>query len=171
MTADTLTMLTEQLGTPLDVLKLDENSFVALWQPVYDRTLTDCVYGNEKGSLGFKTLNRICANAEYIKESILSDGDLIDLSYVADVYAREDYIFLDDINKLIEVYNVFQHYLNMGPLNMLSSNNALSYTTVNELEKIIADTQGVLENMRAAYVYADEIFSGELETLDIGGIE
>lgn len=168
MTADTLTMLTEQLGTPLDVLKLDENNFVALWQPVYDRTLTDCVYGNEKGSLGFKTLNRICANAEYIKESIYKDGELIPTDYVATVFAREDYIFIADINTLIEVYNVFEEYLHGSKeLTPMTSDKPLTFDIVNTIEKIIADTQLTLENMREAYVFAGDIYSGEQETFDM----
>ena len=162
MTQEIYSQLCEILGTPVKTLPVADG-VVALWSPIYDRTPEDIVYGNPKASFDFVTLNRICANAEFLAEILHTAGITANYTFRTKVYAREQYITISVFNSIIAIYRTFElaiyrKYLSQYHVAM----QLLDYTTINTIERCLYDAQEILRVIEGTFFYSGEVFAGEV---------
>ena len=91
MTQQLFDSLVFLLGEPIDTIQVSEDDVVGLWQPIGDRTLDDCIYGNRRGCFDHVCVNRISANLEYIHVHMYQHGFVIPEMYKTRLYLRTDY--------------------------------------------------------------------------------
>lgn len=151
------------LGEPIDTIQVAEDDIVGLWQPINDRTLDDCVYGNRRGCFDHVCVNRISANLEYIHVHMYQHGFVIPEMYKTHLYLRTDYFKADAYNSFVDKYTwiaeqcgIAEHIPRKVP-----ELTALLYTDVNDLEMMVVLSKDFDDRMSSSYFYSGEAFCGE----------
>lgn len=163
MTQQLYDSLVAILGAPIDVIQVAENDIVALWQPVTDRTLDDCVYGNRRGCFDHVCINRISANLEYVHVYMYQHGFVVPEYYKTHLYLRTDYFKADEYNSFVDKYIwVAEQFGFTEPVpRKVPELTALLYTDVNDLETIIFASKEYGDRLDSSFIYSGEAFSGE----------
>ena len=139
--------------TPSELPEFNGQVF-AWWTPVFDRTLEDCVYGSQKGSLDAVFLNRVEANVDYLAFRIAAlHRPKIVWTAKSAAWTRQLYLFATDFNR------IQQNILNLrtaGPLAtdtptfvLSNANVGVSHETANAMEKILYDMRKVLNSINS----------------------
>lgn len=157
---DSLVLL---LGEPIDTIQVAEDDVVGLWQPINDRTLEDCVYGNRRGCFDHVCVNRISANLEYMYVHMYQHGFVIPTFYKTHLYLRTDYFKADEYNSLVDklLWIAEQCNITEGLPRKVPELTALFYTDVNDLENVILASKEYDDLIASGYLYSGEVFSGE----------
>jgi len=139
-------------------------------QPIVDRTQADVDYadanrGNltpNKGARNGSDLERITGNLRYLRDELTELGytipPLISLTeWPMDFIPR--YSDIDkirvDVQTIRNVGLVSPHTPHVPPLPYLA------YQKLNDIEKILFDVNTIMEGIPSAFIYSDEIQSGE----------
>lgn len=161
-----LNELTEILGVPIDTCDVvsADGAVIGIsgyWEPIVDRTLADCIYGNQKGSLDYITLNRLEANLCYIVARLHKMGYSCKVEEFTKVWSKTDYIFVADYNRIATNYNKLAFFLAEDFLPLHSEGDYLPYEEVNILEtfclSVLSDIKCILDSTYCC----NEIFCGE----------
>lgn len=163
MTQELFDSLVEVLGEPNSVIRLSEDNIVGYWEPITNRTLDDCVYGNRRGSFDHVCVNRISANIEYIHVDMQRHGVLVREPYKTHLYKRTDYFKADEYAKLVDLQLwIAEQYGMTEPVpRKVPELTALLYTDVNDLETITQKTDSLINAIGASCFYANEACCGE----------
>lgn len=129
---------------------------MAFITPIYNRTSTDVAYvfahqGSDselKGALNVSDLNRIENNVEWLHEQLYAYGysNLVD---VKTDWVNTDFIYLDDIDRIRQnVLNLVNAYYDLAESpTIVLGQEPLSYTHINDIEKVIFDIDSILNRM------------------------
>lgn len=151
------------LGEPLDTLSTVDGEVVGFWEPITDRTLDDCVYGNRRGCFDHVCVNRISANLEYIHVYLQQYSYIIPSMHKTRLYLRSEYFKADAYNVLVDKHIWLAMLINYEESlpRHIPELTALLYTDVNDLEKIVMAAKRLGEQTELGYLYSNEVFSGE----------
>ena len=129
---------------------------------IYDRTLTDVLEQTNKGYHNYTDLNRIEEWCEYLANILTSYG------YIVRITVKKDWTMLDErteahttriLNNVKAIRDVFTS-MSTTPATPTSI-NPINYAKANEIEKILADINFLINNMISAWKYVGEVISGE----------
>ena len=147
--------------------------------PVFDRTLEDCVYGNQKGALTVEVLQRIENNVLYLKELF----DELGIAYNRDIqikldWKRTDYFRIADLRRIernIKHLRASKLISEDTPDFTLSiANTPLLYSHLNDMEKICLDLERGYDVALKDRLYCGEFWCGynrDGQFYEIGGGE
>lgn len=133
--------------------------------PVVDRTLEDCVYGNQRGALTVEVLLRIENNIRYLKELF----DEANVSYntnivIDETWERKRYFRIDDLRRIEQnVKNLRQSMLvnaSTPDFPLSYENKIIDYTHINAIEQICLDLTQVYERVLKDRLYCGEFWCG-----------
>jgi hypothetical protein len=138
----------------------------AWWQPVFDRTLDDCVYGNPKGSITFQTLNRIEADTEFLIQRFRQCWIWYDQNVFVQPakWLRTLYFRISELNRIkqniinirkAKVVNIDTPMLTTG-----SAEDPQHYTTFNDMERILFDIYDSLQRLIDDWLYCGMFYPG-----------
>lgn len=163
MTQQLFDSLVFLLGEPIETIQVAEDDIVGLWQPINDRTLDDCVYGNRRGCFDHVCVNRISANIEFMHAHMCKHGFVVPEPYKTHLYLRTDYFKADEYNKFVDMlwWIAEQCDVTEGLPRKVPELTALLYTDVNDLETIILAAKKYDDIVASSYLYANEAFCGE----------
>lgn len=170
MTPEQFAVCVEQLGEPIEkvILGRKQDSIEAFWQPVFDRVLADCVYGNNKGCLDAAFLNRNEANISYLKyvTKLLKMSVAIERNS-AFAITREKYVYYEDLRKLVSsatrVFHVFKGTLDAYDPIPFGAGERITYVHANRLEAAIWNTYVLQQLILEGYQYANDMYSGHFQ--------
>lgn len=164
MTQQLFDSLVDLLGAPIDTIRVSEDDVVGLWQPINDRTLDDCVYGNRRGCFDHVCVNRISANIEYMHVHMYRHGFVIPNLYKTHLYLRSDYFKADEYNNFVDMilWIAEQCDITDGLPRKVPELTALLYTDVNDLETIIIASKAHDDTIANAFWYSSEAYCGEV---------
>lgn len=121
--------------------------------------------GTLKGAYNVSDLNRVGAALNYLRE------ELADASYISrDAFvAKTDWVVTDIptaenlsvyLAQVAMIRDAIAHPLATPPTP--ADTGTLNYTTANDIEKILVDSEYVLEQIRAAWFFCNDLFCGEV---------
>lgn len=160
--------LIEQLGNPLDTITLTwmqgaPNDQLAFWQPIYDRTLADCVYGSLKASLDATCYNRIAQNMQYIAYRIQQLGQQ-PYTFTDAFATRQAYFYLHMWNKLKQsILNCGAFYSEVLQLPVFSLSapcELVDYQQVNKVEEMLWLLYQYTSSLRLHQYCVNDLFAG-----------
>ncbi len=127
-------------------------------EPIYDRTESDVVYARNnqssistelKGSMDYRTLNRIEGNTIVVSEKLNSYGYANQISTKTD-WDRNDVMGLSEINRIESNINLLQEVFldyKANSLQSISFTTPITYDIINSIEKMIYDTNALYDGM------------------------
>jgi hypothetical protein len=157
--------LLAELGVPQRSQKISNpndpsNVIVAFWEPIWDRTLEDCVYANPKGSLTFITLNRIEANLEYISEMLRAMGHVPPTILRSPSWGRTEYVKEGDLERIRQNYLYVKGIIKsrLDP-RQLAAFAVVWFTDINILEQLAWEAEQVLTTIENVWVRSAQMLS------------
>lgn len=139
------------LGAPDDrdsVIPADipgwEGQVFGWWQPVFDRTEADCVYGVAKGALDAVFLNRCEANVDWIRfQTAKLLLPVAGATYKSDAWTRKLYIRVGEFNRIqqniLNIRSTGPVASNTPTFYLSAANVSVPYEVANAMEKILYD--------------------------------
>lgn len=130
---------------------------------VFDRTQADVAAKNEKGTYNAADLNRVGEAVRYIS------GRLLSIGYSVSVNPKTDWA-VNDIPRQSQIAAYFAdlHALkNIRTLPVIkpdipSGGRKLSFAGANNIEQYLYNLGAAEESIRANYVYAGDVYGGEV---------
>lgn len=161
--------LIAQLGEPLDTVTISwvqgmPNDQLAFWQPIYDRTLADCVYGSLKASLDATCYNRIAQNMQYIAYCLQQLGSQPHI--FTDAFAtRQAYFHLHMWNKLkqsiLNCGTFYNKILQLSVFGLSTPCELVDYQQVNKVEEMLWLLYQYLSNIKLHQYCVNDLFAGD----------
>ncbi len=127
-------------------------------QPIYDRTEEDVAYAKSvqssietelKGSMDYRTLNRIEGNTQIIADKINEYVTEVSITTKTD-WDREDVLLISELNRVQDnILLLEQIYLNNNTqeLDTITFTTAIGYARINSIEEMISNTKELLDGM------------------------
>lgn len=142
----------------------------SIWlDPITDRTMEDVIYADAnrdnaeplKGALNASDLNRIAGNSAILRDLLINYGYAVPALKQRISWTKNDIPnvrdlqnVLDDVRMLKNQYPAFAHRpVPPAPLN--------HYEKMNDVERIIHDTEQLISWMIDSFHYANQFYSGE----------
>ena len=142
-----------------------------MWiDPIYDRTLEDVQYANAnrdspqplKGARNYTDLNRIAGNIHYLSD-ILSNYGYVSSATCKTAWTLGEVPSYSEFMKIqSDLISLRYHVVGMVTTPVTPGLPYTHYQKINDIEKILFDTEQMIENMAAAWFYSDELYSGEV---------
>lgn len=132
-------------------------------QLVTDRTLSDVLARNPKGTYNATDLNRVGAAMLYVADKLTTIGYNPKINVKLDwsltdfptVTAMQQYL-----SNLAELKSQFNQSIATPKIPDDMSN--FTWEEANNIEKILEDIDSLISNIRSAWFYSNEIYSGEV---------
>lgn len=133
--------------------------------PVFDRTLADCVYGNQKGAITAEVLNRIENNVEYLRQLFEEYNISFNRDITTDTaWQRQRYFRISDLRRIeLNVLKLRQSMLveESTPTFTPSLEETFQiYTHYNDIERICQDLSVVFQRLTCDFLYCGEFWCG-----------
>lgn len=121
-----------------------EGQIFGWWQPVFDRTEADCVYGVEKGALDAVFLNRCEANVDWIRfHAAKLLLPVAGATYKSDAWTRQFYIRVGEFNRIqqniLNIRSTGPIVRNTPTFSLSAANVSVPFEVANAMEKILYD--------------------------------
>ena len=130
---------------------------------ITDRTQSDVSNGTEKGSYNASDLNRVGAAMVYLRDKFNDNGYSVSISPKTD-WRKEDVPTDTSMAFYLECVRLFRDILPL-PSNTPEAPEAmknLTYTTANNIEKILEAVDSMLAKSISFLYYSGDIYSGEV---------
>lgn len=138
---------------------------------VTDRTAADVNAGNAKGTYTAEDLNRVCAAMNYVADRLRAAGYDPHISPKTD-WKNEDWVdqaaqavYLGDLAELRKQFSMMKSTPEVPPRILatgINTNDGLTHTWANDIERILEDVDALLTNISAAWFFSGDLFSGEV---------
>lgn len=138
---------------------------------VTDRTSSDVEAGNEKGTYNASDLNRVGAAMNYVADRLREQGYDPHISPKTD-WKDDDWVdpaaqavYLGDLAELRKQFTLLYSTPEVPPRILatgINTNDGLTHTWANDIEKILEDIDLLLTNAEQAWFYSGDLFSGEV---------
>lgn len=138
---------------------------------VTDRTSSDVEAGNEKGTYNASDLNRVGAAMNYVADRLREQGYDPHISPKTD-WKDDDWVdpaaqavYLGDLAELRKQFTLLYSTPEVPPRILatgINTNDGLTHTWANDIEKILEDIDLLLINAEQAWFYSGDLFSGEV---------
>lgn len=129
-------------------------------QLITDRTETDVRDGTAKGYYNAADLNRVGYATKFLAER------LADAGYWVEVKPKLDWLMQDipDAGQMTQYLGNVKAIRDgfYGDVALPQSMAKLKWDSANRIEQALSQVGGYIDNMQAAYVYAGEIYGGEV---------
>lgn len=158
----------ESEATTLTYYAAPENPILYL---VTDRTSADVTAGNEKGTYRASDLNRVGAAMNFVADRLRAVGYDPHISPKTDwkdddwVAPADEAAYLGDLAELRKQFALLYSTPEVPPRILatgINTNDGLTHTWANDIEKILEDIDLLLTNAQMAWFYSGELFSGEV---------
>mgnify|MGYP001010803904 CR=1 FL=1 len=161
--------LVELLGPPQATLQTGEDPeaadyIEALWEVITDRTLADCVYGNPKGNLDFRNINRIRYNIKFLFAYLTKRGYPIAMAewpWTPEIYERAGEFTFDDYEQIRWNYERAAAAFDLAKPRFIDEDEIVNYVDINNLEKVVAAIPIVLDKIEGSCFLVNEVQCGE----------
>lgn len=114
----------------------------------------------ERGCATKNTLNRIENAQSVLAQSLNSLGNAFSIQTKS--WNEQDIFNEEEFERILFNLDVLKRYVIPKKDTPETPMISFSYLTFNDIEKIIFDLQTLEENMRKAFIYSGEIYSGEV---------
>lgn len=138
---------------------------------VTDRTAADVNAGNAKGTYTAEDLNRVGAAMNYVADRLKAAGYDPHISPKMD-WKNEDWVdqaaqavYLGDLAELRKQFTMLKSTPEVPPRILatgINTNDGLTHTWANDIERILEDVDALLTNISAAWFFSGDLFSGEV---------
>ena len=138
---------------------------------VTDRTAADVNAGNAKGTYNASDLNRVGAAMNYVADRLKEAGYDPHISPKTD-WKDEDWVdqaaqavYLGDLAEIRKQFSMMKSTPEVPPRILatgINTNDGLTHTWANDIERILEDVDSLLTNISAAWFFSGDLFSGEV---------
>jgi hypothetical protein len=130
----------------------------AFWAPVFDRTSSDCVYGNSKGSLTFQVLNRLEANMSYLNYTFAQAGYRLPVNLHEPDWTRTTYIRYGELERIRQNYLALKNVIasQLSPRE-LKAFEGIGFVDINILEQLANDAFTSLDRLQSVYLRSAQV--------------
>ena len=130
---------------------------------ITDRTQADVDARNDKGTYNASDLNRVGAAVAYVAGRLLECGTSVDVSPKQD-WSESDTPTASQLERYRSDVTALRDALAAMPTTPQSPNTMenLTWGKANDLEKILQDTDVLISNLKAAWFFSGDLFSGEV---------
>ena len=150
-----------------------ETSFILYYglHLVTDRTSYDVADANEKGTYRASDMNRVGAAMNYVADRLKAHGYDPHISPKTDwqdgewVTPAAQAVYLGDLAELRKQFTLLYSTPEVPPRILatgINTNDGLTHTWANDIEKILEDIDLLLTNAEQAWFYSGDLFSGEV---------
>ena len=138
---------------------------------VTDRTKSDVVVRNEKGTYNASDLNRVGSAMNYLADRLKEAGYDPHISPKTDwkddewVDLTAQAVYLGDLSELRKQFAMMESTPEVPPRLLatgINTNDGLTYTWANDIEKILEDVDYLLTKSIQSRFFSGELFSGEV---------
>ena len=138
---------------------------------VTDRNQADVDAGNAKGTYNASDLNRVGSAMNYVADRLKAAGYDPHISPKTDwkdddwVDPADQAVYLGDLAELRKQFALLYSTPEVPPRILatgINTNDGLTHTWANDIEKILEDIDVLLTNSAQAWFYSGELFSGEV---------
>ena len=130
---------------------------------ITDRTQADADARNDKGTYNASDLNRVGAAVAYVAGRLLECGTSVDVSPKQD-WSESDTPTASQLERYSSDVAALRDALaamSTTPQAPTTMEN-LTWGKANDLEKILQDTDVLIPNLKAAWFFSGDLFSGEV---------
>ena len=130
---------------------------------ITDRTQADVDARNDKGTYNASDLNRGGAAGAYVSGRLLECGTSVDVSPKQD-WSESDTPTVSQMERYRSDVTALRDALAAMPTTPQAPNTMenLTWGKANDLEKILQDTDVLISNLKAAWFFSGDLFSGEV---------
>ena len=130
---------------------------------VTDRTQADADARNDKGTYNASDLNRVGAAVAYVAGRLLECGTSVDVSPKQD-WSESDTPTASQLERYRSDVAALRDALAAMPTTPQAPTTMENLTCgkANDLEKILQDTDVLISNLKAAWFFSGDLFSGEV---------
>lgn len=130
---------------------------------VTDRTQQDVTNGTEKGSYNASDLNRVGAAMAYLRDKLNDNGYFVEISPKTD-WRESDVPTDTSMDFYLECIGTIRGILPLpsDTPEVPETMENLTYTTANNIEKILETVDSVLAKSISFLYYSGDIYSGEV---------
>lgn len=130
---------------------------------ITDRTQADADARNDKGTYNASDLNRVGAAVVYVAGQLLGCGTSVDVSPKQD-WSESDTPTASQLERYRSDVATLRDALAAMPTTPQAPTTMenLTWGKANDLEKILQDTDVLISNMKAAWFFSGDLFSGEV---------
>ena len=130
---------------------------------VTDRTQADADARNDKGTYNASDLNRVGAAVAYVAGRLLECGTSVDVSPKQD-WSESDTPAASQLERYRSDVAALRDALAAMPTTPQAPTTMENLTCgkANDLEKILMDTDVLISNLKAAWFFSGDLFSGEV---------
>lgn len=138
---------------------------------VTDRSAADVLAGNSKGTYNAAAMNRVGAAMNFVADRLRAVGYDPHISPKTD-WKDDDWVdpasqdaYLGDLAELRKQFTLLYSTPEVPPRILatgLNTNDGLTHTWANDIEKILEDIDLLLTNAAQAWFYSGDLFSGEV---------
>ena len=138
---------------------------------ITDRTQADVDARNDKGTYTAIDLNRVGAAMNYVSDRLKAAGYDPHISPKTD-WKNEDWVdqaaqavYLGDLAELRKQFSMMKSMPEVPPRILatgINTNDGLTHTWANDIERILEDVDALLTNISAAWFFSGDLFSGEV---------
>lgn len=129
---------------------------------ITDRTQADADARNDKGTYNASDLNRVGAAVAYVAGRLLECGTSVDVSPKQD-WSESDTPTASQLERYRSDVAALRDALAAMPTTpQAPTMGNLTWGKANDLEKILQDTDVLISNLKAAWFFSGDLFSGEV---------
>ena len=129
---------------------------------ITDRTQADADARNDKGTYNASDLNRVGAAVAYVAGRLLECGTSVDVSPKQD-WSESDTPTASQLERYRSDVAALRDALAAMPTTpQAPTMEHLTWGKANDLEKILQDTDVLISNLKAAWFFSGDLFSGEV---------
>ena len=130
---------------------------------ITDRTQADVDARNDKGTYNASDLNRVGAAVAYVAGRLLECGTSVDVSPKQD-WSESDTPTASQLERYRSDVTALRDALAAMPTTPQApaTMSGLTFGGANALEKILEDTDVLITNLKAAWFFSGDLFSGEV---------
>lgn len=130
---------------------------------ITDRTKADVDAGNAKGTYNASDLNRVGETVAYVAGRLMECGTSIDVLPKYD-WSESDTPTVSQMERYLSDITTLRDALAAMPTTpqVPATMSNLTWSEANAIEKILQDTYVLISNMKAAWFYSGDLFSGEV---------
>lgn len=114
---------------------------------------------SSSASYGAEDLNRVYEAVEYIAAQLQAEGYALTLTAMP-TWTQEDIPTLAQLTGYLQNVREVKEALS-ATTRLPTTMDRSGYTDWNNLERLLLEAEGLLQNMIAGYVYCGELYSGE----------
>lgn len=130
---------------------------------ITDRTKADVDAGNAKGTYNASDLNRVGETVAYVAGRLMECGTSVNVSPRQD-WSESDTPTASQLERYRSDVAALRAAMAAMPTTpqIPSTMEGLTWIGANALEKILEDTDVLITNLKAAWFYSGDLFSGEV---------